>query len=526
MERVIRIQSQQSGNFSGSNNILDFNIPAGQYNMRDSYLELLVSVPQSVSTSGVLLPVLQYANTGQAYSGDYVPNSKWVKRSRLRSRQHGILEEIQDNDILRQNLLVYTHPALETRDEGHNSASQIHNYNGAISSLWRDVRQDGAVATREINAPINIPMSQICELGKMSNLPVDTMGGAMLNLELNVSEWKGVDGTDNDQGGEEILPGATSYAGGFKTDLLTGVVKNNYTCADTAIPMGSTTYGTAANPVVLTKSFGDAADFPYYTGQGLIIQATGGSAEPSLIDTGKKVSKINEVGGTYTLEFEGGLGTFNAAHTMSGITISGNRIPQAATTFGINVITANLVLKQIKQPVNVGGALSYTSWESERFSQSANSNLQQTFRLPGNCMNVLIMFPRATDGYSQQSTLLDYRVRINNIDITNRAVVVGQGGTHNNKSAIHTDLLTASFRQGSLGLRTLSETIIQADVDAITLQQQGQTTWTTGDEDMIMLAFPVNETQNQKFLEVILNDSGNNLSEIIVYKQVIREVML
>ena len=141
-------------------------------------------------------------------------------------------------------------------------------------------------------------------------------------------------------------------------------------------------------------------------------------------------------------------------------------------------------------------------------------------------MNVLIMFPRAADGYSKLSTLLNYRLRINNIDITNRAVVVGQNGTQNNKSAIHTDLLTASFRQGSLGLRTLSETLIDSNSPDVSTQQEGQTTFVTGNEDMIMLAFPVNETQNQKFLEVILNDSGNHLSQIIVYKQVIREVML
>ena len=522
MERVIRIQSQQSGNFSGSNNILDFNIPAGQYNMRDSYLELLCSVPQNAasSVSGVLLPVLQYTNPGVAQEDAYIPNSKWIKRSRLRSRQHGILEEIQDNDILRQNVLVYTHPALETRDEGHQSGSQIINYNGERSSLWREVRTAGSVETSEINAPINIPMSQICELGKMSNLPIDAMGGAMLNLELNVSEWSGRPAAEQVGSAGQIPGGAQFYAGG---DWATG---DNLDVEDAA-PLGSTGYGTAANPLVMTKTFGDAADFPYYTGQGIFVEATGGDGLGDLITTGKKITKINaEMGGAYTMEVEGGLGTFISTSGLTGITISGNTIPNPDATFSINVITANLVLKQIKQPVRVGGALSYTSWESERFSQTGNTALQQTFRLPGNCMNVLIMFPRAADGYSKLSTLLNYRLRINNIDITNRAVVVGQNGTQNNKSAIHTDLLTASFRQGSLGLRTLSETLIDANSPDVSTQQEGQTSFVTGTEDMIMLAFPVNETQNQKFLEVILNDSGNNLSQIIVYKQVIREVML
>ena len=43
---------------------------------------------------------------------------------------------------------------------------------------------------------------------------------------------------------------------------------------------------------------------------------------------------------------------------------------------------------------------------------------------------------------------------------------------------------------------------------------------------MIMIAFPVNETDSQKFLEVILNSSAADITQIIVYKQVIREVML
>ena len=88
--------------------------------------------------------------------------------------------------------------------------------------------------------------------------------------------------------------------------------------------------------------------------------------------------------------------------------------------------------------------------------------------------------------------------------------------------------MTAAFRQGSLGLRTLSETLIDANDGAISTQQEGQTTHNTGDGDMIMIAFPVNETDSQKFLEVILNceNTAPLLSQIIVYKQVIREVML
>tara|TARA_R110000737_G_scaffold344967_1_gene372773 strand:- start:1078 stop:2637 length:1560 start_codon:yes stop_codon:yes gene_type:complete len=519
MERVIRIQSQQSGNFSGSNNILDFNIPAGQYNMRDSYLELLCSVPQSSTASGILLPVLQYTNPGVAQENDYVPNSKWIKRSRLRSRQHGILEEIQDNDILRQNLLVYTHPALETRDEGHNSGCQILNYNSQRSSLWRDVRTAGSVETSEIDAPINIPLSQICELGKMSNLPVDAMGGAMLNLELNVSEWSARSAVPLHD--DAIYAGASFYAGGSIEANA-----SNHSVVD-ASPLQATTYGTVANPIVLDKTFGDSADFPYYTGQAIIVEATGGTGLGDFTAGGsKKISTINaNAGGQYELVVAGGLGTFVSTSGLLGISISGNQIVNPAT-FSINVITANLVLKQIKQPVRVGGALSYTTWESERFSQTGNTNLQQTFRLPANCMNCLIMFPRSSDGYSKQSTLLDYRLRVNNIDVTNRAVVVGQVGDHNSKSAIHTDLLTAAFRQGSLGLRTLSETLIDANDGEITTQQEGQTSWATGDGDMVMIAFPVNETDSQKFLEVILNSSAADITQIIVYKQVIREVML
>ena len=524
MERVIRIQSQQSGNFSGSNNILDFNIPAGQYNMRDSYLELLCSVPQSSSTSGILLPVLQYTNPGVAQEDDYVPNSKWVKRSRLRSRQHGILEEIQDNDILRQNLLVYTHPALETRDEGHNSGCQILNYNSQRSSLWRDVRTAGSVETSEIDAPINIPLSQICELGKMSNLPVDAMGGAMLNLELNVSEWSARSAVPAVSLDPAISAGASHYAGGSAEED-----GSNHSVVGMGAGIGATTYGTVANPILLEKTFGDSADFPYYTGQAIIVEATGGTGLGDLDAGGsKKITTINaNAGGQYQLVVDGGLGTFKSTSGLTGISISGNQITNPAT-FSINVITANLVLKQIKQPVRVGGALSYTTWESERFSQTGNTNLQQTFRLPANCMNCLIMFPRSSDGYSKQSTLLDYRLRVNNIDVTNRAVVVGQDGTHNSKSAIHTDLLTAAFKQGSLGLRTLSETLIDANDGAISTQQEGQTTHNTGDGDMIMIAFPVNETDSQKFLEVILNceNTAPLLSQIIVYKQVIREVML
>ena len=566
MERVIRIQSQQSGNFNLNNNLVDFVIPPGQYNFRDSYMELMATIQ---SSDGKVYPVqMNYIQNGEdSYArpgSSFTPNSKWVRRSRVRSNLQGVLEEIQDNDILRQNVSLYTKGLRETADTAHLSASQIQDVvRNTRAGIFTELRKDKELPSSYRNTPINIPLKEIFEIGGMPLCPVDKMGGLHLNLELNAGDKA------------ETPVGNWSVVGLSMPTALAGKIAGNIDPALAALAGneiqshqgganegaqilinntgGPVKPGSSGMPITIMKPFPVRADCPYYVGQRILLAGTEKTGAPVLKtdDTSDSgiISKMTWATkapvapstipiDTLTIELSDStfadvpnLGAYEDAviqfDTLGTLEDNG-------ATFTFNIITANLVLKQITRPQSVGGSFSYTSWESERFAQTAASRLQQTFSLPPNCVSSMVVFPNK-QGYSARDKgahLKSYRVRINNIDVVNRPVVVANADTEAEfdgagvRSGQYTGLIEQWCRQAGLPLRNLSEIAMDSSTDALDLSDilDGKTEQRSCETAMI--AFPCNETQGAKNMELIVDAFGDTIDLVIVYKQVVRTINL
>ena len=55
MNRIIRINSQQSGNFTDTNNIVTFNLPPNTFDFSESYLELNTIIDGAAQTAANLV---------------------------------------------------------------------------------------------------------------------------------------------------------------------------------------------------------------------------------------------------------------------------------------------------------------------------------------------------------------------------------------------------------------------------------------------------------------------------------------
>lgn len=553
MERVIRIQSQQSGDFNFNNNLVDFIIPPAQYNMRDSYLELLAIV--SSSDGGVYPVQMNYTATGETESAltAFVPNSKWIRRSRVRSTRQGILEEIQDNDILRQNLAVYTKGLRQTADSMFRQGSQVEEVaRSQRDGIFVELRKLNSLASSYKTTPLNIPLKEICEIGGMPVCPVDTMGGLHINLELNAGDrGDGVVGNWNVVGLASPLEPTGSIAGDLEgtsnLDIrsygnagdLAGILINR--------TAGAVKPGSADMPITLEKHFADREDCPFFVGQRLCLTGTPTGGAPALGTKSAIISKMtwNTTTGTHlapldslTIEFADATNGFDnvpAGDSYTTTSITPNTLATMTTppTFSFRIITANLVLKQITRPQKIGGSFSYTSWESERFAQTSASRLQQTFLLPPNCVSAMVVFPRRLDGYSMRADgahLRDFRVRINNIDVVNRPVIVANDDTEDEgagvRSGQYAGLIEQFCRQAGLPLRNLSEIALNSTVSSTTLGTQLDGKTDTRTQETAIIAFPCNETAGMKNMELIVDSFGNTISEVIVYKQVVRTINL
>ena len=508
MDRIIRISSQQSGNFTESNNMVSFQLPPRVIDMTGSYLQINASVVGAVGDAG-------HDNTNALWdfqvkydTSDFdVNNVALVRRSQTRSNKLGVMEDRLRNDILEANLVKYTHSISQHTGEQYKSLVQPVNYTGARSNIFLEKVREGSVRSRIVRSvPINIPLSQLSSLGKMSLCPFDALGGGQLEFELQPQKFSLV--ADN------LIPAVPVVVGATANNLIT----------DQPAPGGTGTEMGTDTGFILTREIGnwDTADLPLYVGMPITIGATGGTG--TLNGGNKEVSKItiNKTTNKLTFFTTTTCGTLGATDTLTGMTWSRPAFTTAPT---LSFTSAELVLKEVANPPAPPSDLTYTCFTTEILGVAGTSSLNHSFRLEPNCFNALIMLPDATkDIVSKLNALNTYRLSIDSIPVVNRSVSVA-GGV---RDMLHVDLITRALRLGGMRVGNTTEIFRgSAEVDMAN-QFRGQTS-TGGSartEDMVMIGVPTIRTDNSKLLQVELNATGNTITNLIVFKQLIKSVAL
>ena len=134
MDKFIKLNSNSSAPFTQSNNIVDFTVPEGIYNFKDSYVNLQLRItgfkatkdgtteetPQENSVV-MLNPV--WASSGSEET--YYSNMAVVKNARMSSAMKGQLEDVRRVDVLINNLKKYSNFVDKFSDENYKSVSQI-----------------------------------------------------------------------------------------------------------------------------------------------------------------------------------------------------------------------------------------------------------------------------------------------------------------------------------------------------------------------------------------------------------------
>ena len=505
MNRITRINSQQSGNFTETNNIITFRLPANTYDFSASYLELNTIIDGAVQTAAnagggvpIYNPQLKWYNSQQT-----VNNISFVRRAQLSTTKHGVLEDIRRTDILQKNLVNYTHANEEIDSLSYKNATQALDYNSTRGSMWREFTQNGAVSSRRRQAPINIPMSQLVSLGKSSVFPLDKTMGGVLEIELQA----GTGATGWSVATDVSLPPVNALIdGGVNPNVLNDVPDPG--AAGAAI-------GLAANPLQTSIGYGavNTTNFPFWVGMNCKVEATGGTA----LAVGAANVIITDISiaddGTVELVFDQSICALPNGGVITGITLT----PIApATEPTLKIVSANLVLKQLIDPPVVASSMSYTTFDTEEFSQAGSTQLNHTFRLPSTCVNAILMLPDAT-GLSKLNALNNYRLSIDNIPIVNRAIDVA-GGVRNQ---LHFDLLMRSFSKGGIELKNTSG-VMRAQNGLLNSQRRGQN---AGREDeCIIIGAPCYQSNDSKLLQVNMNATGTTIVNLTVFKQLVRTI--
>ena len=531
MDKFIRISSMQSGAFNSTNNIVTFNLPSdGVYDFASSYLELNTSmsagVQEATDAGGVMAPVyspdLVWCNT--EYS---VNNAMFVRRGQLRTNANGVLEDVLRNDILRTNMVNYTKSTSEINALAYKSASQFSDYTSTTGTIWRNLNAVGPdntgstqTSTRR-RAPINIPLDQIIELGKSSMMPLDKMRGGQLTIEGNFdiaqdANPTGWSSTTNIQMPLGISGDAVGkIQGGHSAKVMDDIEGEDGDISDYLL--------------LSSKTYEDQHSFPFWVGANVSISGTvaAGVAWDDGIAENSVITGIDFTDGIASFQLDQSAATVTTVSGITDVTMELRDVGTPATDSPVFTIdSANLVLKKLASPPATQDTMTYTTWETEEFSTAGTTQLNQTFRLPAECINAFIFCPESSgNGISHNKEIASYRISIDNVPVVNRDVVLSTATARAPRDQLHTDLLIRAFENGGMPLKSLTEALRLNDAQFSIEQILGQTT-TARTSDLVMIPVPTQQTAQSKLLQLKLTARTASIERLVVYKQCVRTIQM
>lgn len=209
MDKIIKLNSRQGGPFTQQQNLCDFDIPAdGTYDLSNSYINVFARI--SGTSGGTNYPNLPSNDQRTSTLANVAVNWKdsparsfyniaMVKNCSLSTEQAGVLEDIRRVDILKQNLNEYAMSTDQKESLDYTRLSGRTDQSGERSSIFSLLFKEGSQTSQIIPGRIQIPMSQLFELGKMKEYPATNLGKSRIHLEMNLDKFMVVDATDQDQ---------------------------------------------------------------------------------------------------------------------------------------------------------------------------------------------------------------------------------------------------------------------------------------------------------------------------------------
>ena len=483
-ENIIRIQANQVGPFTATNNIVDINIPGDQViDMTKSYVEVELratydhsaSAQAAISAGGTFNPVVQTQGNGDGICYDV----QMIRNCRLQSQNQGHLEEINRVDVLRTGLNNLTMSRDEQNSLNHLGIAQIRNNGNQRYGPFIDALSSGEIKSIQKVPRAKIPMKQLFGLGEVSQLDLNRTGDLNMRLELEI-------------------PTVTLELANYNGSL------------DTTTPASSTGQVTAANiveatnnfTVELTNKYENLHNLPFWTNQYVKIIGTGGTfsaaGQYQLIQS---IARADD--GTVTLTFP------------TGILIAGQTLSNVNVFSDLSNITSSLVVENVSivytslQGATPSAQNAYMTFDTEQLSNTVagQNKYSQIFTLPPSCINYITMFPNTslisnlgTDGFS-------YRNRLDDKNETFRAVDID--------SSFYYEQLRRTLINGGMRLRVLGD-VVNATAENPTSVNAGLR------QNYVMNAVP--QTANSKILQMNITSvtAGQGPQKVYLYKQLVK----
>ncbi len=491
MDKFLKINSVQGGDFTSSQNLVDFVIPSsmGVVNLKDSYLNLntKINVTETDTTGGegIYSVGLKWKLEGGATVQPKFVNAALVKNCHVRSDQRGQIENLRRVDQYRQLVSTYARSERETACNSYIDASQyINPVNKNRFPIFREINKTGGLKSRNLDiAPIQISLADLfgfadaapeCDLSKLGTL--------RFHFELNRDRM------------ESVVR---------MTDPTTEWPSENLKVMDDITADG------AANEVTTKTKFTNLDLSPFWVGQAVVINAThtdGGG--DNITDHRAVIDNITwdkDNAGVLKISFTESWGNLAVGKTYSDISI----VPYDTVTSEVEVNFAELVIKRVGNPVGLD-EIRFDTFSTEETNGLGLTSFQNQYQIEPDAKNVVIAFPDdGTDLISSNQDINSFRLRLNNLDMTDRPVVY--------ESPLYFDRLNMTFGNMGSRLKLLSENMGQ-DTTTWTSVYDNAATQTT------VIANPLFQSEREKYLQVNIDASGNGVKKLSIFKQLPRVI--
>ena len=470
MNSIVKINSNEGGQFNAQNNRVSFDIPSDRYyDLSKAYLNLVMSCdPTSDNTpgigKGVYVPIIRFADSAGSVENYNYDNTALLRTVKLDCELKGNIEEIQRADILTQNLNSYSKSGDMDVSQYYEKLIQPFNVSRTKGSLFCELNKEGTVPSRNLSRqPIRIKLSDVMNFCKTTQYNTGKYGKTRLELELNLDRLAApVQYLPNDANSPDWLMNNSGTIGGANNEqgrfMNAGLVPG----FGNAVSKNLTTFYVASDTAmsqatgIVPRIFNRLEDSVYYVGQKLSLSATfinngGGARGGNIANQIRRIVNIEynrgnigagqgagsaegvNRGGVLAITLDGPI---DGGGVMTGTDIYHSiKVRGVDTAFGNGVVAdyAELVVEEIA-PGNVQpepDTIQYTTYKTEEMDTGGVNNFQHTFQMEPEAITMYVTQPALGANrtiLSRQNDVDSYRIRINNKDASARKIFLRDSG--------------------------------------------------------------------------------------------------
>ncbi len=533
MNKLVKISSNEGGQFTASNNLVSFSFSDGVYDLSKSYVELMTRITgtgadgASNGGNGVYIPNIDILCDDLTTDEDNIlPNVALVRNMSMSCANKGMISDIRRVDVLRSNLHQYEKNTNEQRSEQYLNLTSAYGQNRLKGSPWREIVKEGENMSKNLSFPVRIPLSDLCNFGKVQAYDATKYGNTKLNLELDIEKVRLSQFMGNGDAGNQWTKGDGKNA--FIAP------RNNVTAVTVGLPDQTTP--TSIRTDVIYYNFDkmqNLQDSPFYVGQKLRFTSTGSvGGLADITNLVRMVTKIEfnrnaltaPVGGVdnshrLTITLSSALTTaLTDGQGMGALTCDGDSVVFDA----FKIDSADLVLEKLGNPPDTSESIAYSEYSTEEHNANGSKNFQRLFQLEPECFNVYIMrncgsASLADSAIGRKSSLVydvtDYRMRVDNRDLTNRKIKV--------RDALSLDRLNMTLGNTDTKLHNLNERYRDAEGNN---DEEIQEHYQEATKSILVMANPLYQTDREKLLQVNINSATASLNQMCVFKECYREL--